>query len=146
MKGCSSGLPGLEEDKENLCWRIFLICIFGAEQPPSYSDRTAEPVCEGSTEVKVLHCMRQTASLSLGLMCICMCIKSASKCKMKRVKVSEVCSCCLNIIHAVHFYHFSKNSAQNAKKITVLRLSYSTLSWFFLKNVTQHDLPEDCVI
>lgn len=68
----------------------FLICIFGAEQPPSYRDRTAESVCEGSTEVKVLHCMRQTASLSLDLMCICMCINSASKCRMKRVRTKSV--------------------------------------------------------
>ncbi len=36
----------------------FLNCVFGAEKPPSDAGRTAEPVCGGSTEVKVLHCMR----------------------------------------------------------------------------------------
>lgn len=49
-----------------LVLEAFLNCIFGVEQPPRYRGRTAKPVCEGSSEVKVLHCMRQTASLSLS--------------------------------------------------------------------------------
>lgn len=49
-----------------LVLEAFLNRIFGAEQPPRYRGRTAKPVCEGSSEVKVLHCTRQTASLSLS--------------------------------------------------------------------------------
>lgn len=36
-----------------LVLEAFLICIFGAEQPPSYRGRTAVAVCGGSAEVKV---------------------------------------------------------------------------------------------
>ena len=72
-----------------LVLEAFLNCIFGAELRRSYRGRTAGPVCGGSSDVKVLHCMRQFPNCQpfTGLlMCICMCIKSASKSRMKRVQ------------------------------------------------------------
>lgn len=110
----------------------FLNCIFGAEQPPSYRGRTAEPVCGGSTEVKVLHCMRPfLPAFHWVLMCICMCINSASKCRMKRV--SEVCLCHLSINMStvyvlVHLIYFSNNSTQNTAKIDC---NEGYIVWYF---------------
>lgn len=58
IKVCSSGLFGFGWGQGELVLEALLICIFGAGQPRSYRGRTAEPVCGGLTEVKVLHCMR----------------------------------------------------------------------------------------
>lgn len=54
----------------------FLNCIFGAEKPLSDGGRTAESVCEGSTEVKVLHCMRCFLNCQpfTGFSCVSVCV------------------------------------------------------------------------
>ena len=88
-----------------LVLEAFLNCIFGAELRRSYRGRTAGPVCGGSSDVKVLHCMRQFPNCQpfTGLlMCICMCINSASKSRMKRVQREWVKSVYMSPFNKFH--------------------------------------------